>query len=53
MPTLVSTHRLDTVHCQEGGLKIFGEASAKTVVKKMKQVHDQAIIKPHLANMLT
>jgi hypothetical protein len=35
------------------GLKIFGEAGAQTVVKEMKQLHDQTVIQPRLANMLT
>jgi hypothetical protein len=32
---------------------IFGEAGAQAVVKEMKELHDQVLIQPRLASMLT
>ena len=35
------------------GLKLFGEAGAKAVITEMQQLHEQEVIVPKHANMLT
>ena len=46
-------HTALTQYNVKKGLKMFGEAGAKAVIKEMKQLHDRAVIQPKLANMLT
>jgi hypothetical protein len=46
-------HTVLTQYNVKKGLKIFGEAGAKAVIKEKQQLHDRAVIQPKLANMLT
>jgi hypothetical protein len=46
-------HTALTLYNIKKGLKIFREAGAEAVVKKMKQLHDHAIIQLCLVNILT
>jgi hypothetical protein len=48
LENVVMTH-----HSIKKGLKIFGEAGADAVVSEMQQLHDQSVIEPKKANMLT
>jgi hypothetical protein len=42
-----------TQHSIKKGLKIFGEAGADAVVSEMQQLHNESVIEPKKANMLT